>query len=262
MALKKLSDEKYGALSAEYYQFTKKVGGDYPDVEYYLQALKPIKGPILEVGAGTGRLLIPLLKAGHKIEALEPSPHMIEWLKKNLKAAKATCPIHQALAEEFIKADFFSAIILSFGSFQLFSPPALAKKVLQNIYKNLSPGGKLFIDIDTLYPEPQFANQWIEGGEIKASGASKISIGGKRSWDLKKQLEKIELLYQRIKSGKKLESETQHFSLRSYKPLEMKELLESIGFKKISFWLDHRRDTQSQKIENVSTICYQAEKGR
>ena len=34
------------------------------DVEFYLEELKDVKGPVLELGCGTGRVTIPLAKQG------------------------------------------------------------------------------------------------------------------------------------------------------------------------------------------------------
>jgi hypothetical protein len=58
----------YGSLCAEVYDITKPIGGQYPDVPYYIRHLSKIGGRILEPAVGTGRLLIPLLEAGLHVE--------------------------------------------------------------------------------------------------------------------------------------------------------------------------------------------------
>jgi|KBSSwiStaDraftv2_1062776.scaffolds.fasta_scaffold398305_2 hypothetical protein len=42
----------YGSLCSELYDLTKPVGGDYPDVPYYLRRLAAIGGPVLEAAVG------------------------------------------------------------------------------------------------------------------------------------------------------------------------------------------------------------------
>ena len=59
---------EYGTLASEVYDLDKPVGRSFADVEYYTGLLAGVGGPILEPAAGTGRVLIPLLEAGHLVE--------------------------------------------------------------------------------------------------------------------------------------------------------------------------------------------------
>lgn len=67
----------YGNLCTEVYELTKPVGGEYPDVPYFIQHLSEIDGRILEGMVGTERLLIPLLEAGLNVEGIDTSPDML-----------------------------------------------------------------------------------------------------------------------------------------------------------------------------------------
>jgi len=42
----------YGSLCAEVYDITKPIGGQYPDVSYYIRHLSKIGGRILEAAVG------------------------------------------------------------------------------------------------------------------------------------------------------------------------------------------------------------------
>ena len=46
--------------------------GSLPDVAFYLRRLSGLDGPILEPAVGSGRMLIPLLEAGHDAEGIMP----------------------------------------------------------------------------------------------------------------------------------------------------------------------------------------------
>ena len=63
----------YGPLCSEFYELDKPVGGEYPDVGYYLQRLREVGGRALEVAVGTGRLLVPLLQAGLAVDGVDSS---------------------------------------------------------------------------------------------------------------------------------------------------------------------------------------------
>ena len=43
------------------------------------------KGRLLEVGCGTGRLLLPLLEAGHEVDGLDASPEMLAQCRSKLE---------------------------------------------------------------------------------------------------------------------------------------------------------------------------------
>jgi 2-polyprenyl-3-methyl-5-hydroxy-6-metoxy-1,4-benzoquinol methylase len=73
----------YGKLCTEVYELTKPVGGEYPDVPYFVRHLSRIGGRILEAMVGTGRLLIPLLEAGLDVEGIDTSSDMLAACKQN-----------------------------------------------------------------------------------------------------------------------------------------------------------------------------------
>lgn len=86
---------------------------------------------VLEVGAGNGRLTVPMAKKAQKITALEPSKNMIEYLKTNAQNAgvhNITC-INKSL-EDLTAQDCvgcFDVVVASFSLFMLDMEKALAK---------------------------------------------------------------------------------------------------------------------------------------
>ncbi len=250
-------DSQYGPLSAQFYQITKPIDADYPDVPYYLELLHDVKGRILEIGAGTGRLVVPLLEEGLNVEALEPSPHMLEWLNKNLKDRKLKCPIHRVAAEDFQSANSFAAILISFGSFQLFAPRQQAQECLQRCYKNLSKNGRLFIDLDVIRPEPHKAGLMSYGTRVDSGKMESILLQGSRRWDFVEPTELVHLRYEKWKSAKLISTEVQDFTLRSYSQWELLAMLKDAGFKTVDVTADYGNP---ELHPDASTLCFIAQK--
>ena len=48
------------------------------DADFYLDCARRFGGPILELGAGTGRILVPLAEAGHEVVGLDLSRAMLD----------------------------------------------------------------------------------------------------------------------------------------------------------------------------------------
>jgi len=250
-------DAQYGPLSAEFYQITKPIEADYPDVPYYLEALEGVTGKVLEIGAGTGRLVIPLVESGIKVESLEPSQHMASWLEKNLKARKLKSPIHRKVAEDFVTEGTYSAIVVSFGSFQLFEPFDVAAKCLKNFHRSLAKGGRLFIDVDVFRPEPHKAGIKTHGTRVPTEDGGFILLEGARNWDLVEQVEHVHLRYEKWKNDKLVATEVQDFSLRGYGHREFTWLLREVGFKKIELTGDYGHE---ELHPDTATFCFVATK--
>ena len=66
--------ELYDRQSSEFYDYHNKRG----DVKFYVDFAVESGGPVLELGCGTGRILIPTARAGVNITGLEKSEEMLK----------------------------------------------------------------------------------------------------------------------------------------------------------------------------------------
>ena len=55
-----------------------------PDVGFYTKVATESAGLVLELGSGTGRVLIPVAKAGKMVYGLEASEHMLSRCREKL----------------------------------------------------------------------------------------------------------------------------------------------------------------------------------
>jgi SAM-dependent methyltransferase len=80
-----------------------------PDVDFFVEAAQAAGGPVLEVGCGTGRILIPTARAG-----LDLSPHMLGVCRHRLldepTAVQSRVRLHQADMRNFDLAQTFSLV--------------------------------------------------------------------------------------------------------------------------------------------------------
>ena len=47
------------------------------DVPLYLELAEEHGGPIMDIGCGTGRVMIPLARAGHEVHGIDNEPAML-----------------------------------------------------------------------------------------------------------------------------------------------------------------------------------------
>lgn len=141
---------------AKYYDFVFEYtfGGYYRNLtEGTLQAIQqivPASTTILDYGAGTGRLTLPLSQLGYQVIAVEKSHGMLEVLKE--KAAKAdlsVTPYQGTIAEyQGPKADMALAVFTVIA--YILNEEEL-KTSFQNIYNHLNDGGYFLLETPSRY---------------------------------------------------------------------------------------------------------------
>src|SRR6187549_2553834 len=67
------------------------------EIPFYSSLLRKIKGPILEPGCGSGRFLIPIARAGFKIEGFDCSNEMLSRCENRLRAENLESHLVQGL---------------------------------------------------------------------------------------------------------------------------------------------------------------------
>ena len=103
-------------------------------------------GKILDFGAGTGRISIPLANAGYEVTAVDCSSNMLEELKSKAAAQNLNIPTHMRLTE-LITKDFDLAIAI-FTVLAYINTEAELEEVFQSIYNSLKPGGLFMFDLE------------------------------------------------------------------------------------------------------------------
>src|SRR5215210_1672380 len=121
---------------------------DY-DVPFWLALAEREGDPIVEWGAGTGRLAVPLAEAGFDVTGVELSERMIE---RGCKKSEAV---------EWVQGDMRSArlrkryalAICAFNSFLCLLSAEDAMDFLRNAREHLETGGMLGIEVSAFSPE-------------------------------------------------------------------------------------------------------------
>ena len=112
------------------------------DVPFFLSEAAKARGPVLELTAGTGRLSLPLLRAGVRLTCVDGSPGMLKVLSRKLK--------EHGLQAEVLCADIcclrlstpFQLAILPFQSFMEIVGETRQRQALSAVFACLTPGGR------------------------------------------------------------------------------------------------------------------------
>jgi 2-polyprenyl-3-methyl-5-hydroxy-6-metoxy-1,4-benzoquinol methylase len=126
-------------------------GGDDQDalsfVRWILEDLKlNEKMKILDIGSGTGSLLIPLTKDGYSIEGIEPFDLMIDRARDKAKEAKISINLNRGSFENLKSETKFSLITAINGPLHYVEPENL-HDVFLRISNTLLPKGFFLLDL-------------------------------------------------------------------------------------------------------------------
>jgi SAM-dependent methyltransferase len=116
------------------------------DSAFYLKKIKEAKGPVLEIGVGTGRLFIPAIQGGADIYGVDVSPSMIEALKAKLDKKYHSRVFIQNAVDLNLKKKF-SLVIAPFRVFSHFIEIKDQLSALNKIHGHLKPKGKFIFDV-------------------------------------------------------------------------------------------------------------------
>jgi SAM-dependent methyltransferase len=72
------------SVSAKYYDEAYATLEDLRDLQFYLGMARRTGGPVLELGCGTGRVLLPIAQQGLRIDGVDGSPAMLDQLQQKL----------------------------------------------------------------------------------------------------------------------------------------------------------------------------------
>lgn len=228
----------YGQLCTEIYDLDKPTGFSFGDIAYYQRALAGVQGRVLEPAVGTGRILIPLLEAGFRVEGYDLSPDMLALCRVRCRERGLEAVLQKADMTSFVEEVAFAAIIVPLGSIVLLDGPDETLRALQRFYQCLQPGGRLILDVPAprLVQQPVALRHWRVGQVIwtlQTLGVEYDSAANQTtSW----------LRYDKWNDGVHVGSELQPFRLQHWSIQEFTDLLARVGFADITVTTGYEPD--------------------
>ncbi|MFA5141268.1 MAG: class I SAM-dependent methyltransferase [Elusimicrobiota bacterium] len=115
------------------------------DVDFYLRQARRTGGPVLELGAGTGRVAIRIAKAGFRVTGLDLSPYMLEAAR-----VKPGAGLVRWVRGDMTRFDLkrkFRLILIPFRAFQHLLTPEAQRACLSCVRRHLAKGGRFVVDL-------------------------------------------------------------------------------------------------------------------
>ena len=228
---------RYGAIASEIYDLDKQPG-KLRDTAFYLQRLADIDGEILEPACGSGRMMIPLLEAGHTVTGFDLSADMLARCAASCAARGFSPELSQAGFDSFEYGRRFAAAILPAGSFTLVGNADEARGVLDRIRRHLAPGGLFLLD---MMPLSYLANRADDRRRWTAGNGDLLTLEGivtRVDWTA--QTIERTYRYERWRDNRLLATELDPMIQRLWGLHELTLALEAVGFTVDAVHADYR----------------------
>ncbi|MGH9804571.1 MAG: methyltransferase domain-containing protein [Candidatus Acidiferrales bacterium] len=229
---------EYAAI-AEYYDATP-IYANRADVGFYLACAAEARGKILELGCGTGRILIPTAAAGHTIFGLDLSPEMLARCREKLRAQPPDVQARARLLEgsmtSFELGEQFALVSMPFRVFQHLLTVDDQLACLARIRRHLPRGGRLVFDIFqpnlAMLHDPAFTEEREEFPEIKLPDGRRFRRASRvAAFRRAEQINEVEIItYVRHPDGRQ-ERLASAFPIRYFFRYEVEHLLARAGFR-------------------------------
>jgi len=121
------------------------------DVDFFVEMGRQARGPVLELGCGTGRILIPTARAGVEITGLDSSSRMLEMCRQKLageaEEAQSKVKLVKADMRCFDLRNPFRLVTIPFRPFQHLLTVGDQIACLRSVHTHLGEGGRLILDL-------------------------------------------------------------------------------------------------------------------
>jgi SAM-dependent methyltransferase len=214
------------------------------DVGFYVEEAARVRGAVLELGCGTGRILLALARAGCTVVGLDSSPPMLARFREKVAAepaaVRARITLHERDVRDFDLGTTYPLVIAPFRVLQHLITVEEQLAFLAAVAPHLTAGGRFIFDVFN----PDFARlASADGVEREDTPQQRLPDGRsfRRTARVTRvrfvdQVSEIELIY--YVSGQRF---VQAFEMRWYLRAELEHLLARAGFQVRAVYGDFMR---------------------
>lgn len=235
------------------------------DVALYLGFAERTGGPLLELGCGTGRLLLPLAGAGYHVTGVDLSPAMLAVARNKVEAAglEDSITLVQADMREVKLPQQYRLAFIAINSFMHLASLEDQIQALRAWRKLLLPGGLLIIDVYNPHPQTlleadgriELHGRWFD----PATGAT-VFKQTTRTLDEARQLQHVLFIYDEVFPDGQVRRTLAPFPSRYLYRFEGELLLDKAGFTPEQVYGSYDLDPYDSASERMIFVARRAER--
>ncbi len=256
------AQHEYSDVFAEFYDHTP-LYRTRPDIAFYVEEARRA-GSVLELGCGSGRILIPTAAAGVPITGLDLSDSMLARCREKLAAQPAEVRARVRLVHgsmtDFDLPEKFALVTTPFRAFQHLISIDDQLACLRCVHRHLAPGGRLILDMFQVNAaglgDPEWMREREDTPETKLpDGRSFRRTARIAAFHRAEQVNDIEFAVYLTHPDGRTERHTQTFPMRYFFPKEVEHLLARSGFRVVTVYGDFNRSPLANDSPDMLTIA-------
>lgn len=250
-----MEHKEYRKLHAEWYDFASSEVDHHEEIEFWVRSIDASGEPILELGSGTGRVLVPLLERGFDIVGIDTSQDMMERCRTTCKVKGLKAELYEQLMQEFDLPRKFGLVILDSGGLGLFTSDQDIHSTFVRVMKHLKPGGLFIYEFEPVPAEEnenKNDNKW-SGGWLRGPDDVVIAWRNQMKHDPVTHIWETLFVVEKFFGGRLVETEANERMGRFFTVEEAVQYAKSVGFEGIraTNWLTEEPPDKDSKVITV-----------
>lgn len=203
---------EYRGYTASSWDLLRGDTSNWLDRVFYRDIILQSGQPALDIGCGTGRLLLDYLADGIDIDGVDNSPEMLAICREKAQKLGLQPALYQQTMESLDLPRTYRTIIVPSSSFQLLTDLNDAAEAMRRFFHHLEPGGTLVMPFMLVWERRTTAQvvsgDWKFVAEAARPGDNALVRRWTRStYDIPQQLEHTEDRYEVLREGEIVASE-------------------------------------------------------
>ena len=223
---------EYGGLIAASWDLLRGDTSQWADRAFYRAVIERSGQPALDVGCGTGRLLLDYLAQGIRIEGVDNSPEMLAICRRKAQALGLQPVLFEQALERLDLPHTYPTILVPSSTFQLVTDQSYAAEALRRLHAHLAAGGTLVMSLMKLGGPPQPGDWKLLGQATRPEDGRLLRRWGRVTYVPESQLQSTEDRYEVLEGEVVVASELHVRSpaTRSYTQEQAVAMLRAAGF--------------------------------
>ncbi|MCR8632275.1 class I SAM-dependent DNA methyltransferase [Paenibacillus radicis (ex Xue et al. 2023)] len=233
---------------AQHYDLWFSESGNSVEQDFYKQHIIHNRGPAVEIGCGTGRLLNALIRDGLDVDGVDYSEDMLNICSSKAKRLGLHPALYHQAMQRLELPRKYKTIYIPGNTFNLLTDREDSTTALSRLYLHLADGGQLLLTltIPKAYIRNEQPEAWRMLAEVNRDDGAVIRLSERVELDFWEQLKTNFNKYEVFKDGELIETHEDTIRLRWFYQNEFELMLTAASFKEIQF--NYGADRSSMRI--------------
>lgn len=249
---------EYHGLLAETWDLLRGDTSGWTDRTFYRDVIARYGQPALDVGCGTGRLLLDYLAQGFDVDGVDNSPEMLEVCQEKAQRLGLAPRLFLQQMESLDLPRTYRTILVPSSSFQLLTSLDDAHEAMRRFHAHVHPGGVLVMPFMILWKDgdPTEDDWRVVAEKVRPDDGAVVRRHSRMRYDVASRLEHSEDIFEVIVDGVVVAREHHGRSpaTRWYTQDEAVALYRAAGFTDVSIYAEFTFESAPPEIPLFAVI--------